>query len=237
MFDVIAFDADDTLWENEIFYTQAKEWLGVLLAEYGDAQALGDALEETEMRNIHHFGYGIKSFTLSMVETAIRATQARVSADQILQIVEHSKDMLRRDPRHFERVAETLEELARDYNLMLITKGDLFEQENKIDRSPLRTYFKFIEVVGSKTSEAYRGIMKKYAIQPAGFLMVGNSLRSDILPVLEAGGQAVYVPYENTWAHENEVEEGVMQGRYHTVEHLGELPELIRRLEEGQVGW
>ena len=234
MFDVIAFDADDTLWENEVFYTQAKRWLGGLLEEYVDVQVLVNALEETEMRNIHHFGYGIKSFTLSMVETAIRATQCRVKPDEILQIVEHSKDMLRREPQHFERVVETLEELSQVYDLMLITKGDLFEQENKIARSALRRYFKFIEVVGSKTSETYRGIMHKYGIEPEGFLMVGNSLRSDILPVLEAGGQAVYVPYENTWAHENAVDEGDTPGRYHTVEHLGELPELLKKLSAGQ---
>jgi putative hydrolase of the HAD superfamily len=113
MFEVIAFDADDTLWENEIFYSQAKEWLGKLLAAYLDAATLDAELEETEMSNIHHFGYGIKSFTLSMVETAIRSTQCRVSADEILEIIEHSKAMLRRDPQHFERVAETLERAAR----------------------------------------------------------------------------------------------------------------------------
>jgi putative hydrolase of the HAD superfamily len=232
MFEVIAFDADDTLWENEVFYTQATHWLGELLAQYIDPARLAEALEETEMRNIHQFGYGIKSFTLSMIETAILATQGRVRADEILQIVEHSKDMLRRDPQHFERVAETLEELAQHYDLMLITKGDLFEQENKIARSALRPYFKYIEVVGSKTSETYRAIMDKYAIQPSGFLMVGNSLRSDILPVLEAGGHAVYVPYENTWSHENVVETGEVM--YYTVEYLGELPELLRRLEAGE---
>jgi putative hydrolase of the HAD superfamily len=230
MFAVIAFDADDTLWENEIFYSQAKEWLGKLLAGYLDASALEAALEETEMSNIHHFGYGIKSFTLSMVETAIRASRGKVRADEILEIIEHSKAMLQRDPQHFERVAETLEVLSHDYDLMLITKGDLFEQENKIARSSLRPYFKFIEVVGSKTTETYRQIMSRYAIQPGEFLMVGNSLRSDILPVLEAGGQAVYVPYENTWAHENVVEAGETIRGYHTVEHLGELPELLSKL-------
>jgi putative hydrolase of the HAD superfamily len=228
MFEVIAFDADDTLWENEIFYTQAKEWLGKLLAGYVDAQVLDNALEETEMRNIHHFGYGIKSFTLSMVETAIRITQCRVRTEEVLQIVEHSKEMLQKDPQHFERVAETLEELSKDYDLMLITKGDLFEQENKIARSALRSYFKIIEVVGSKTTETYHSILLKYGVQPERFLMVGNSLLSDILPVLEVGGQAVYVPYENTWAHENAVEQG--EASYYTVEHLGELPELLRKI-------
>lgn len=230
MFDVIAFDADDTLWHNEAFYAQGKAWLGELLAGYVDPSFVVDDLEETEVRNLQYFGYGIKSFTLSMIETAVRTTGSRVQPYEILQIVEQCKTMVSMDPEHFEGIAGTLENLSNEYNLMLITKGDLFEQERKIERSPLRQYFKYVEIVGSKEPDTYRTIMDKFGVEPKRFLMVGNSLRSDVLPVLAAGGHAVYIPYEHTWAHENDVPQEESGSGYHEVEHIKQIPELLRKL-------
>jgi putative hydrolase of the HAD superfamily len=230
MIEIIGFDADDTLWHNETLYSQAKDQLQELLAQYGNPEQLRQRLDEIEELNVRHYGYGIKSFALSMVEAAIEISNGQIEAPRLSRILDIVKEMLSAEVKPLGAVEPTLAVLAQEYMLMLITKGDFFEQQRKIERSGLAKYFRHIEIVVDKTPETYRGVLAKYHLEPNKFLMVGNSLRSDILPVLAIGGQAVYVPYESTWAHENVDETAQADTKYNEIEHLGQLPELIKNL-------
>ncbi len=229
-FQIIAFDADDTLWHNERLYVRAQSKLKALLADYVAEDGMDQRLYETEMRNLGHFGYGIKAFTLSMIETAIELTDGRISARHIQQIIEGAREMLAADIELLDHVAETLGLLSETHRLMLITKGDLMDQETKIARSGLEQHFQFIEIVSDNSIQTYRNILARHSTEPRDFLMVGNSLRSDILPVLEIGASAVYVPQELTWVHEAG-ETPTTQAGFHQIKHLGELPGLVERLE------
>ncbi len=228
---VIAFDADDTLWHNEHYYTETKERFRRLLAGYADAEHIGRLLDEAEERNVHWYGYGIKSFTLSMIEVAAGLLEGRASGREIGAILDLGKEMLTAEVPLLPHTRQTLALLAQQYELMLITKGDLVEQGKKIERSGVAHYFRYIEVVGSKAADSYRTLLQRYGIASERFVMIGNSLKSDILPVLEIGGRAIYVPYENTWAHEMVDVDPAGPG-YYQVEHLGLLPELLLKLEE-----
>lgn len=232
VFDLIAFDADDTLWHNETLYARAQDKFKQLLASYHSQEWIEQRLFETEMRNLQHFGYGIKAFTLSMIETAIELTEGRIRGDEIRQIVEAGKEMLQAEVQLLEGVEETLETLSASYPLMIITKGDLLDQHSKIERSGLSGYFQQIEVVNEKTQESYAAILTRHKIDPAHFLMVGNSLKSDVLPVLELGGTAVYVPYSLTWAHETNVDREVDSDHFFEIDHLKLLPGLIAELNQ-----
>ncbi len=231
MLDIIAFDADDTLWHNELYYVQAQDRFKQVLAGYGVCELADQRLDATETSNVKVYGYGIKSFTLSMIETAIALTGGRITGQDIQTILELGKHMLDAEIHLFDQVQETLAMLAQHYPLMLITKGDLFEQERKIARSGLVEYLDYIEIMGEKTPTSYQGLLCKYNLEPERFMMVGNSLRSDIMPVLDIGGQAVYIPYQHTWAHENVADRPAGQQGYYELERLGQLPELIARLE------
>jgi putative hydrolase of the HAD superfamily len=232
MIHTIGFDADDTLWHNETLYTQAKEQFEALLAGYGEAAAPRVRLDQIEEWNVRHYGYGIKSFALSMVEAALDVSGGKIEGARLAQILEIVKKMLIAPVEPFAPVEEILSGLARRYPLMLITKGDAFEQHRKIERSGLAGCFKYIEIVVDKTPDTYRAVLAKYHLAPQGFLMVGNSLRSDILPVVQIGGQAVYVPYANTWAHEH-VDRSAFGGlQFYEVESLGQLPGLIAKLDQ-----
>ncbi len=231
MIDIIALDADDTLWDNESHYTRAKEHFKQLLTRYGTLAEVERKLDDIEIGNIEIYGYGIKSFALSMVETAIQLSQGEITGGEIRQIIEIGRSMLSAPLDLYERVEQTLEELSFAYRLILVTKGDRFEQERKIVRSGLGKYFEAVEIVGDKTEASYRGLLETFGLEPKHFLMVGNSIRSDILPVLSLGGQAVYIPQENTWSHENSVEAPGDAWGYYVLEHFWELPELLRRLE------
>jgi len=228
---VIAFDADDTLWHNEHYYTETKERFRRLLAGYADAEYIGRLLDEAEERNVHWYGYGIKSFTLSMIEVAAGLLDGRASGREIGAVLDLGKEMLTAEVPLLPHTRQTLALLADRYELMLITKGDLVEQGKKIERSGVAHYFRYIEVVGSKAADSYRTLLQRYSIALERFVMIGNSLKSDILPVLEIGGRAIYVPYENTWAHEM-VDVDPARPGYYQVEHLGLLPELLLKLEE-----
>lgn len=232
MFDVIAFDADDTLWHNESLYAAAQDEFKRLLSKYLDAEQIDQRLYETEMRNLKHYGYGIKAFALSMIETAIELTEARIAAHEIRQIIEIARRMLDADVQLFEQTKSTIARLSESYPLMLITKGDLLDQERKLARSGIRPYFRYVEIVSDKTRETYQAILAKYRIDASRFLMVGNSLRSDILPVLELGGHAVYIPYHITWAHETAIEAASGQNSYLQLDHIGLLPALIEHLSQ-----
>lgn len=230
-FTVIAFDADDTLWHNERLYAAAQARFKHLLAHYHDPQWIEERLYEAEMRNLPHFGYGIKSFALSMIETAVELTEGRVSGQDILTLVETAKQMLTADVELLDHVAATVRTLAATHTLMIITKGDLLDQESKVARSGLATYFDHIEIVSEKTPDSYAAVLRRRGISADGFLMVGNSLRSDILPALALGAQAVYVPYALTWAHEVVEPPPADHPGFHEIAHLGLLPDLVRVLE------
>ena len=217
MLTMIAFDADDTLWHNEPYYLQAGERFAQLLSGYRTREQAEQALAETEIRNVRLYGYGIKSYTLSMIEAAIAVTGGEITGSEIQGVLEIGQEMLAADVLLFEGVSEVLAELAGAHELMLITKGDLLEQGNKLDRSGLAGYFHHVEIIQEKSAASYQRLLERYAIPPAEFLMVGNSLKSDILPVLEIGGRAVYIPYQHTWAQE-QAEETELQG--HAYERL-----------------
>ena len=230
-FKLIGFDADDTLWHTERLYVNAQSKLKRLLAHYVADEQMDERLYETESRNLDHFGYGITAFALSMIETAIELTDGRISAHDVQQIIDSAREMLAADVELLDHVAEALAVLSASHTLMLITKGDLRDQETKIERSGLGDHFRHVEIVSDKSAQTYGNILARHALRPQDFLMVGNSLRSDILPVLELGSNAVYIPQEFTWVHETaDLPEAGHPG-FHELEHVGQLPDLIRRLE------
>jgi putative hydrolase of the HAD superfamily len=202
-FDVIAFDADDTLWHSEGVFVVSQEMFRSLLAPYlSNGVDVDGRLAATERRNLAHFGYGVKGFTLSMIETAIEVTEGRISADDIGVLIERGKEMMAHPVELLPGVAETLSLLAPQYHLALISKGDLLHQEQKLARSGLAGLFDDIEIVSEKDETTYRRVLRRFGVEPSRFLMVGNSVRSDILPVLNVGGRAVHIPHEHLWAHE-----------------------------------
>ncbi len=226
--EVIAFDADDTLWHNESLFTVTQTKFKQLLAGYHSDEWIEAKLNETEHRNIQHFGYGIKGFTLSMIETAIELTEGRISGAQIQQIIDYAKAMRQAPVELLDGVAETISALAGQYTLMLITKGDLFDQESKIARSGLGDHFNHLEIVSEKNTAVYRTIMSKHRLDPQRFLMIGNSIKSDILPVIEVGGRAVHVPYHTTWVHEQVSDYDAAS--FYEIASLRELPALLTKM-------
>jgi putative hydrolase of the HAD superfamily len=205
-FDLIAFDGDDTLWHNERSYRDARERFRRLLAAAGTDMAEEEIerhVSETEIANIRFYGYGVSSFTLSLIETAIRLTSGRVAGSGLQDLIDLAKEMLTEEVELFPSAREAVKDLSTRYPLMLITKGDLLHQTSKLDRSGLRPFFTSVEVVSHKTPEVYAAILSRHRVEPERFLMVGNSLRSDVLPVIELGARAVYVPAELSWAHEH----------------------------------
>lgn len=230
-FEVIAFDADDTLWHNERLYANAQAKFKALLTHYHSPDWIGARLYEAELRNLPHFGYGIKAFALSMIETAVELTEGRIAGHDIQVIIDTAKEMIAAEVELLDHAAETIASLSDVYTLMLITKGDLRDQEVKISRSGLAPYFRYVEIVSEKNPESYAGLLKRYGIAPEYFLMVGNSLRSDIMPVLTLGAYTVYVPYQLTWAHEVVEPPPDDQPGYFEIEHLGQLPGLLEELE------
>lgn len=231
MFDVIAFDADDTLWHNEPIYRGAQRQVIDVLAHFHDRGWIERRMNETEIRNLEHYGYGIKGFTLSMIETAIELTEGRISGAEIGRIIELTREMFKAPVELLDGVEETIATLAASHDLMLITKGDLFEQQAKIARSGLTRHFDKIEIVPVKVAETYQSIVARHEISPQRFLMVGNSIRSDVLPVIEMGGRAVHIPYETTWEHEIVPEEELAGREFIRLSHIRELPILIAELK------
>jgi putative hydrolase of the HAD superfamily len=181
------------------------------------------------MGNLRHFGYGIKSFTLSMLETAVTLANGHLTGQDVQSIINFAKEMVNAPTQLLEHVAEIVPQLAQTHQLMLLTKGDLLDQEAKLARSGLADYFAYVEVVSQKTDDTYAAIMDKYRLQPEQFLMVGNSLKSDVLPVVDVGGTAVYIPYHLTWEHE--IVTPPTQQNYLEIEHIGQLPVLLETLE------
>lgn len=230
MIELVALDADDTLWHNEPIYTSTREQFCSLLQRYEPAGVPDDKLYEAELRNLEHFGYGVKGFILSMIETAIELTEGRIESADVKTIVDWGRRMLSSPVELLDGVREAMADLASRYPVILLTKGDLLHQETKLARSGLGQHFKGIEIVSEKDAGVYRSVMKRYAVPGERFVMVGNSLRSDILPVLQAGGHAVYVPYETSWIHERVSEQALAEAQFHRISHIRELPTLLETL-------
>jgi len=231
MFDTIAFDADDTLWHNEDLYLSIQERFARHLTTYQDEDVIHRKLYETEMRNLELYGYGIKAFTLSMIETAIELTEGQICGRDIQIIIDFAKEMRQAPVKLIDGVEQVLTSLvAAGYRLMLITKGDLFDQESKVARSGLAPNFEIVEIVSEKSAETYVALLAKHKLSPERFLMVGNSLRSDILPLLAIGAQAVHIPYHTTWVHEVIEPPSDHSPGYYELAHLAQLPDLISKI-------
>lgn len=229
-FDAIAFDADDTLWHNMNHFTNSQEKLRQILLPYHSADWIDERLYETERRNLAHYGYGVKGFTLSMIETAIELTEGRIGGREIQLILDAGTEMLKAPVHLIDDVEQVIHALSHDYKLMLITKGDLFDQERKIATSGLADYFAHVDIVSEKDERSYRRVFDQYEIAPQRVLMIGNSVRSDILPIVNLGGQAVHIPYRVTWEHElvDTVERA--EHDYFELEKIAQLPTLIAKL-------
>ncbi len=199
---VIAFDADDTLWVNETFFRKAEEEFCDLVSEYLPKEEANKLLFEVEMQNLDLYGYGIKPFTLSLIEAAIRITNGNMDIQLVEKLIEKGKKMLQEPVELLEGIEETLEYLSKKYRLVMATKGDLLDQERKLIKSGLSQYFHHIEIVSNKTEKQYQKLVHHLDIEECEFLMVGNSLKSDVLPVLNIGAYACHIPFHTTWEHE-----------------------------------
>ncbi|RDJ20432.1 HAD family hydrolase [Bosea caraganae] len=225
----IGFDADDTLWQNEQFFRLTEERFVALLGAHGEAAEISGKLLEAEARNLAFYGFGIKGFTLSMIETAIEVTRGDVPAAVIAEILSAGREMLAHPVETLPHVTDTLAALAGDYRLVLITKGDLFDQERKLAQSGLGDFFDGVEIVSDKSAATYERVFARHGDGPAKAMMVGNSLKSDILPALAVGAWAAYVPHELTWVLEHAAEpEG--EGRYHKLADLAGVHPLVRKI-------
>jgi putative hydrolase of the HAD superfamily len=219
---VIAFDADDTLWVNEPYFRQSEEAFCTLLEEYLPRHELERELLKIEIGNLGLYGYGIKGFILSMVETAMTVTNNMISTKTIGEIIDLGKQMLNQPIELLDGVEEVLKNLKGRYRLVVATKGDLLDQERKLRKSNLTGYFHHVEVMSEKDDANYLKLIKHLDIRPSEFLMIGNSLKSDVLPVLNIGGYAIHVPYHITWAHE-EIEQSIDSGMFKSVECIGDV--------------
>jgi putative hydrolase of the HAD superfamily len=219
--EVVGLDGDDTLWRNEEYFADTIDRFRALLMPYVDDGVDIDArLDATERRNLELFGYGVKGYILSMVETAIEVSGGRVSAPELQELIERGKAMLARPVELLDGVADTVRELAERYRLLVVTKGDLWHQEQKVASSGLADLLWGVEIVGEKDEPTYRRLLERHGVDPAAFVMAGNSVRSDVLPVLAVGGRAVHIPHEVTWAHELADHDGSVP----TLGSISELP-------------
>ena len=202
-FKVIGFDADDTLWANEPFYQNVEKEFCQITKPYLTEKETSEELFKTEMQNLEIYGYGAKGFLLAMIETALRATEGKITSAEINQILDIGKTLLTMPIQLLEGVENVLQKLQGSYKLILITKGDLLDQERKLEKSGLIDYFHHIEIMSDKHENNYKKLLARLDIKPEEFLMVGNSIKSDILPVINIGAKAVHIPFEVTWQHEN----------------------------------
>ena len=227
----IAFDADDTLWDNETYFLEVERGMCDILSPYGDAQAISDSLFKVEMANMDDYGYGAMAFTLSLVENAIKVSHGAIPATDIARIMELGRTLLRLKATPLDGVEATLRQLKASgrYKLVVFTKGELLTQENKLKRSGLQKYFDEVVIVSDKQEQQYANLCRQLGVEPEEFLMVGNSLKSDVLPALNIGAWAVHIPYEVMWQHE------VIDDFEHTrMFQLTQFAELVDLLEVGK---
>ena len=226
MIDVVALDGDDTLWHSENQFVMTQDRFRALLEGHADPDELDARLMAHERENLQVFGYGVKGFTLSMIETAIEVTEGRIDTQVIQDIITGAKEMLQHPVELLDGVADTVAALVKDYRVMIITKGDLFHQESKVARSGLAEDMWQVEIVAEKDEPTYQRIFDRYGIDPATFVMVGNSVKSDILPVLALGARAVHIEYELTWEME-QADADKSHAGYAELDTIRDLPELL----------
>lgn len=224
---VIGFDADDTLWVNETYFREAEEEVGRLLSHYETPNKIDQELFKMEMKNLSTYGYGVKGFVLSMVELAIELSNGQVSNSIISKILNIGKDMINKPIELLDGVEDVLIELSKRYRLIVATKGDLLDQERKLEKSGLLQYFHHIEVLSEKQEANYEKLLLHLDINPAEFLMIGNSLKSDILPLVNIGASAIHIPFHTTWQHENVSEEQTNGKSYKTIDRLIEILDVL----------
>jgi putative hydrolase of the HAD superfamily len=226
---VLGLDADDTLWHNETFYQMTRQRFNELLADYVDAGTLEATIEATEKRNLGLYGYGAKGFTLSMMETAIQVSDGKVSSQALSEILTIGRELMNHPVEPLPGVREALEALSAEYKLVLITKGDLFHQESKLAGSGLGGFFSGVEIVSEKKAETYTRIFSRHGAGPEHAAMAGNSVRSDVLPALEAGSYAALIPFHLVWAHED-APLPTEHPRFAELPSLGELPRWLYQI-------
>ncbi|WP_018611493.1 HAD family hydrolase [Segetibacter koreensis] len=224
---VIAFDADDTLWVNEPYFQETEHKFCQLLEDYLPQHTTSRELLQVEIQNLSLYGYGIKGFMLSMIETALKVSDKTIEIGVVEKIIEYGKELLARPIELFEGIEEVLKKLKDSYRLVVATKGDLLDQERKLKKSGIEHYFHHIEIMSDKGESDYLKLIKHLDVKPEEFLMIGNSIKSDVLPVLSIGGHGYHIPYHTTWSHEL-VE--------HTIEHqnfrqLNDINELFNHLQ------
>lgn len=223
---VIAFDADDTLWVNEPHFQEAEKKFCDMLEDYLPHHTVSRELLKTEINNISYYGYGVKSFLLSMIETAIRITDGTLGIHAIEKIIHHGKELLDKEVENIDGVEEVLQQLQGKYRLVMATKGDLLDQERKLIKSGLGKYFHHIEIVSEKKEPEYQKLIRHLDIDPSEFLMIGNSLKSDILPVLNIGGYGFHVPFHTTWELEK-VEKNIEHPNFRELTNIRETLQYI----------
>lgn len=223
---VIGFDADDTLWVNEPYFQEVEKNFCSLISEYLPKDEVSKELYKTEMTNLPVYGYGGKSFVLSMIETAIKVSDSKVQPEIIDNIIQLGKELLNHPVNLLDGVEHVLETLKKKYKLIIATKGDLLDQERKLIKSNLSGYFHHIEIMSDKKEENYSELINHLEIKPAEFLMVGNSLKSDIIPVLNIGGNGIHIPFHTTWLHEV-ADVKAINGKYNTLEKISDILDIL----------
>lgn len=224
---VIAFDADDTLWVNETHFRAAEMEFAKLLSKYQTKNTIDQELFKKEVENLYFYGYGVKGFVLSMIECALELSNYQLNSKTISSILNIGKEMLEKPIELLDGVEEVLKELEKKYTLIVATKGDLLDQERKLEKSNLLKYFHHIEVMSDKKEKDYIKLINHLDIDPSELLMIGNSLKSDILPLITLGASAIHIPFHTTWAHEQVTEELDLKFEYHTVSNIKDVLRLL----------
>lgn len=222
---VIGFDADDTLWVNETYFREAEARFAELFKSYETPNKIDQELFKKELDNLPIYGYGVKGFMLSMIEMGIELSNRTVDLSVIEEIIQIGKDMIHKPVELLPEIEEVLSELSKKYRLILATKGDLLDQERKLEKSGMIRYFHHIEVLSDKKPRNYRRLLSHLDIEPESFLMVGNSLKSDVLPLLEIGAHAIHIPFHTTWEHEKVQDQDLKDHKYKTVSSAHEIVE------------
>ncbi|MGL5111034.1 MAG: HAD family hydrolase [Flavobacterium sp.] len=225
---IIAFDADDTLWGNEMYFDETEKKFCGLMEDYLSHQGISSELFQIEIANLKLYGYGIKGYILSMIEAAMKISNNTISIQAIEKIVQYGKDLLEKPVDLLDGVTETLEALNGKYKLVVATKGDLLDQRRKLHNSGLGSYFHHIEVMSDKQEVDYLDLIKRLEVQPNEFFMIGNSLKSDVLPVLAIGGHAAHIPFHTTWAHEK-IDHKVEHPNFRTLHKLTDIISIVSR--------
>jgi len=224
---VIGFDADDTLWVNETYFRDAESEFAKLLSRFETQNKIDQELFKMEIKNLSIYGYGVKGFVLSMVELALELSNNTASNTTIEKILKIGKDMINKPVELLDDVEKVLKTLSKNYRLILATKGDLLDQERKLKKSGLLKYFHHIEVLSDKKKENYSRLLKHLDITPQQFLMIGNSLKSDVLPLVSIGAEAIHIPFHTTWAHEEVTVNPNKPKSYRTLKNLSEVISIL----------